>query len=322
MKSFLTTLKGKIIAGVATAGVVGAVVAAVLILNSGYRTIVVDGLNGLIQVANNSKITEAFIGQHLADGDDVSVPEESDLTLALDQDKYIYAEEKTHFWVEAKGKEGDTRTVIHQDKGSNLYRIDNKLKDSEYYKVDTPNSTMSVRGTVFRVTCLVDENGDTYTIIEVFEGEVDVDAKMENGDLTTENRALKAGERAIIRSNPSISEFVDSAPDYPENGGSIDYALLPQKTALTLGKVMDDGRVLCITKELLFDIVEITAHEFVDSGEKVEATCTEEGYILKICSICNEETEKEIIPKVDHDYITEETEGSSCDKPGKKGNQV
>ena len=208
MKTFLTTMKGKIIAGIATVGVVGAVAVAVAVMNSGYRTIAVEELNGITQILNQGGTSDAYVGQHLKSGDDVTVTSDSDLTLAIDTDKYMFAKENTHFWVEAKGKKSETRTKVHLDKGSTLCRIDNKLASTESFDVETPNATMSVRGTVYRASCYKGASGDAYTVVDVLEGEVYVEAHMENGESTEESRLLPAGKRAIIRSNPTVSEFV------------------------------------------------------------------------------------------------------------------
>lgn len=299
MKAFFGSLKGKIIAGVALAGVVVAVVIAVVLSKQGYRTIVVKEMNGAVTVVNDSKSTSAFLGQKLVDGDEVSVATSADLTLLLDSDKYIYAEENSHFWIEAKGKKEKTRTVIRQDAGTNLYEIENKLTDSEYYNVNTSNATLSVRGTVFRVECKT-EGADTYTIVEVFEGEVYVEAIMQDGTSTGDSRILKAGDMAVIHSNNTISEFLIS-----DNGdviNVIEYGKLPQATAYVLGNIIDKGRTLSITKELLFDVVGITDHRFVSTGEVVEVSCTEDGYTIYKCEICDEEVKEEIVPAKKHKY--------------------
>lgn len=168
MKSFLSSTKGKIISAAVTAGLVSSVITAIIFISLGYRTIAVKAFNGVTQIVNGNKENTAYEGLHLKSGDDVSVKEESDLTLSLDEDKFVYAEPNTHFWIEAAGKVNDTKTKIHMDEGSNLFRIDNKLNDDEYFDVETPNSTMSVRGTVFRVVCYIDENGETITVLEVW----------------------------------------------------------------------------------------------------------------------------------------------------------
>lgn len=355
MKTFLTTMKGKIIAGIATVGVVGAVAVTVAVMNSGYRTIAVEELNGITQILNQGGTSDAYVGQHLKSGDDVTVTSDSDLTLAIDTDKYMFAKENTHFWVEAKGKKSETRTKVHLDEGSALCRIDNKLAPTESFDVETPNATMSVRGTVLRVSCYKDENGDTYTAVDVLEGEVFVQVKMENGESTEESRMLPAGKRAIIRSDPTFSEFV-KVKDYEkieelinpkqptgktpgkdttdvensdeseentenvesENGsgngegpeaideyvGDVDYSTFEQNEAIFLGKAMDEGRSLSISKELLYDIVELVEHDFSGKSEEVAATCEEDGYYYDICTICGLKGDKHIsTEKLGHDYV-------------------
>ena len=44
--------------------------------------------------------------------------------------------------------------------GSVLCRLDSKLGDEEIFEVETPNSVMSVRGTIFKMTIYKDENGE------------------------------------------------------------------------------------------------------------------------------------------------------------------
>lgn len=320
MKTFLTTMKGKIIAGVATLGVIGTVVVVILVLNSGYRTIAVEQLNGITQVINAGAVTDAYVGQHLKSGDDVTVSKSADLTLALDTDKYMYAKESTHFWIEAAGKIADTRTKIHLDEGSTLCRIDNKLHANETFDVETPNATMSVRGTVFRTSCYKDGSNDTYTVVDVLEGAVFVQVNMENGQKTEESRLLTAGERAIIRSNTEIAEFLKSEDEEKEElvklgiygaPGVIDYVNYTQEEARFLGRAIDDGRKLSIGKELLFDYVGLIEHDFSIQGEEVAATCDEEGYYYDICAICGAEGEKHTTAEVqEHVYETKEGDDS------------
>lgn len=307
MKTFLTTMKGKVIAGASTACVVGAVIVAAILINSGYRTILVDQLTGITRVENGGSIKDAFVGQHLKAGDDVTVSADSDLTLALDLEQFVYAEQNTHFWVEAKGKKKDSRTVIHLDKGSNLCRIDRKLKDAESFDVDTSNATMSVRGTVFRTSCSVDDEGLNYTLIEVFEGQVFVQVKMENGQNTDESRLLSAGESAIVRSGNDFSEFVKKEQD--EIVSEIEYSKLPQNSAKFLGKAIDEGRSLCIGKDLLYDLVALIEHDFSEMTEETEASCTQEGSYVQVCSICGIKGETVITQEpLEHAYEKVEKE--------------
>lgn len=193
MKSFLSTVKGKIIAGAATLAIIAAAIVVIVLLNTGYRTIRAEDLNGTTTITAGGSVSKAVKGQNLKSGCDVFVEERSDLTLALDEDKHVYAKELTRFSLEAVGKPGkDSRTVIRLDEGSVLSEIDEKLGADESYTIESPNATMAVRGTVFTVTVSYDEEGLCHTLIEVEEGKVEVTEKDENGDPTDEVQTLEA----------------------------------------------------------------------------------------------------------------------------------
>jgi len=324
MKTFLSTVKGKIVAALITTALVVAVIVAIVLMNSGYRTIAVEEINGSSVVVNEGVSKDAFVGQHLKSGDDVTVNDSSDMTLALDTDKYVYAREKTHFWIEATGKSNDSRTKIHLSEGSTLCRIDNKLADSECFDVDTPNATMSVRGTVFRVATHQDSEF-FYTEIDVLEGEVYVQVKMETGENTEESRLLKAGEHAVVRSNKDISEFIKSDDDFdydPDNDNgtalrridnvitTIEYSSFTQQEAYFLGKSIDEGRSLSISKDLLYDVVEIIEHDFSGKREELAASCDSEGYYYDVCVICGADGDKHIIEKPEHEYVSKSDDDS------------
>lgn len=199
MKNFLSSTTGKIIAGVATLAAVAAIVTVVVLLNAGYRTIRVDDLVGTTVISKGSSLTEAVKGQNLKSGCDVEVQKESSLTLALDEDKHVYAQPLTCFSLKALGKAGkDSRTIIRLDKGSILSKIDEKLADAESYVVDSPNATMAVRGTTFSVTVSFDAEGFCHTLVEVTKGVVEVTEKDEKGKPTDNVQTLEAGEATEI----------------------------------------------------------------------------------------------------------------------------
>ena len=180
MKGFLATLKGKIIAAVAGILVVAGVVVTVVVVTSpkDYRTIKIEELNGQTIILNESNSSqEAYKGMNLKSGDVVTVQEDANMTLLLDMDKYMFADAGTKFTVEASGnsEKSNTKTRIVLEEGSVLCRLDSKLGDEESFEVETPNSVMSVRGTIFRMTIYKDENGDNYAKVDVLEGSVKVD---------------------------------------------------------------------------------------------------------------------------------------------------
>lgn len=229
MKKFLSSTKGKIIAGAATLIVIAAVVVVVILLNTGYRSIRVENLDGTTKVTAESGVIEAFEGQNLKDGYKVRVLEDSSLTLALDSDKHVIADELTKFRIEAVGVAGkDSRTVIRLEKGSILNKIDNKLLPSESYVVESPNASMSVRGTIFTVNVFFDDEGFCHTLVEVEEGVVELTEKgTDNNDI----KRFNAGDRSEVISlvdeeddeKPTESS-VNSSSDGGDSGGNGTYS--------------------------------------------------------------------------------------------------
>lgn len=299
MKKLLQTTMGKIIAaGVGVVTVSAVVIGIVFSLSKedSYRSIAVDRVNGTTLIMNESTgEKEAYKGMHLYSGDDVSVQSESNLTLCLDADKYVYAEANTNFKVES----ADGKSVIHLSEGSVLNRLETALKDGESYTVETPNATMGVRGTVFRVTVDRDEDGLIYTLVEVFDGKVQVDLKEENGDYNGVSDTFGPGESALIRGNTEFAEFViGEEGSYKQE---IAYKQIPQDVAKVLVEYIDDGEELCIGKELLMDYTELAEHK-METITGQEPTCTEDGYQEVWCVVCNEVTETIVLPATGHKF--------------------
>ena len=224
---FLKTTKGKVVTLASGAGVVAVGIAiAVLMQGSGYRSIAVNGFEGTVSVAGNKNNGNVYVGQNLYSGDDVTVASESSLTMCMDGDKYVYADADTHFSLEASSPKEDSRIKINLAEGSELNELKNKLADGESYVVDTPNSTMSVRGTTFRVTVYKGEDGLWYTLLEVINGTVEVALKTEDGTYNGVVEKFGEGQAAMIRGNSDFSEFIVGEEN--EVVLIFDYKMLPE----------------------------------------------------------------------------------------------
>ena len=224
---FIKTTKGKVVTLASGAGVIAVGIAiAVLMQGSGYRSIAVNGFEGTVSVAGNKNNGNVYVGQNLYSGDDVTVASESSLTMCMDGDKYVYADADTHFSLEASSPKDDSRIKINLAEGSELNELKNKLADGESYVVDTPNSTMSVRGTTFRVTVYKGEDGLWYTLLEVIDGTVEVALKTEDGTYNGVVEKFGEGQAAMIRGNSDFSEFIVGEEN--EVVLLFDYKMLPE----------------------------------------------------------------------------------------------
>ena len=218
MKNFLSSTKGKIIAGAVTLLLIAGVIVLIILLNTGYRNIRVADLTGTSRVTSLLNVSDAYKGQNLVSGDNVEVFEKSSLTLALDSDKHVVASELTKFSVEAFGAEGkDTRTIIHLETGTISNQIDNKLLPSESYVVESPNASMSVRGTIFTVNVYYDNKGLCHTSVEVKEGTVELTEK-DTGKVKTLNAGQKSN--VVSQTNREPDRIPTTSSDIKPGGDS------------------------------------------------------------------------------------------------------
>lgn len=297
MKTFLATLKGKLIfAGLGLLLVAGGIVAAVVFSGSeDYRSIKVDELNGQTVITNGKDTAQdAYEGMNLKAGSMVEVKDGGNMTLLMDSDKYMFADEGTKFKVEASGNAGkaNTKTKIILVDGSVLCRLDSKLGDDEIFEVETPNSVMSVRGTIFKMTIYKDENGDNYARVDVLEGSVKVDLYNENGEKTGEEGLIEAGQAATVHSNTDLSEFVigESNISYDDFSGPM---------AEFVVNTVDTGREICIGEDLFKHYTGLETHPEEGKVTK-EATCASEGEKEIYCSTCDAVVRTEPIPALEH----------------------
>lgn len=136
--------------------VIAGVVAALFLFKSKkedtYRVIKVMRAQGHSYVSRGEiDDLEAYEGMALQSGDSIHVDGNSSLVLMMDEDKLAYVEQNTDFSIVAEGTSKDSRTRIELTKGALTCEIRNELEGESTYEVNTPNSTMAVRGTGFRM---------------------------------------------------------------------------------------------------------------------------------------------------------------------------
>lgn len=295
---FLKTTKGKVVTLASGAGVIAVGIAiAVLMQGSGYRSIAVNGFEGTVSVAGNKNNGNVYVGQNLYSGDDVTVASESSLTMCMDGDKYVYADADTHFSLEASSPKEDSRIKINLAEGSELNELKNKLADGESYVVDTPNSTMSVRGTTFRVTVYKGADGLWYTLLEVINGTVEVALKTEDGTYNGVVEKFGEGQAAMIRGNSDFSEFIVGEEN--EVVLLFDYKMLPEGAVSRVVEILT----------YLEDNVIVGDVEAQHMAEDEEASATDAA--TEADSEVNEEAEAEPEAVEETEEETEAGEGAA-----------
>ena len=273
------------------------------------RTVVVQETNGTTVVLDAKKTsTNAYKDMHLVAGNDVTVQEISDLTMLFDMDKYMYAEESTHFWLsEASGSQEKSKTVIYLDEGATLNRIVNPLENGAVYQVDTPNSTMAVRGTVFRVEVREGKDGKIYTYLAVLNGAVKVGLKTTEGKYNGVSETIPAGTAAAIRADETFSEFIGGRGG--KHTAPIDYAAFPAGTLRQIIAYIDDNEEIDADRDELEALLKQKLSE-ANGDEKHkhswqtvtvrEADCARTGLQKTVCAICGETKGQKTLPRAAH----------------------
>ena len=239
-----TVKKGPLIGAIAGVAVVILAVVVILLLNrkeAVYRIIKVFELDGKSTVTRQDiGDLDAYDNMVLESGDQVYVDTGS-LTLKMDEDKYVYAEEKTRFQLEAAGTSENSKTRIRLEEGILTNEIQNKLSDESSYEVNTPNSTMSVRGTIYMVD-VYEENGIRYTKVSVFEGAVATKLIYADGSVSDQEKLVEKGKEVLIYDDNSGTDYVGEPSD-------IDYSALPQGVIVFLLEKANAGYDIGIPAE-------------------------------------------------------------------------
>ncbi|MDD7428235.1 MAG: FecR domain-containing protein [Oscillospiraceae bacterium] len=201
--NIVLTLKLKIIIAVASVVVVAGGVTAGVILTreDAYRVLKVFELTGSATVSREAAgDLDAYVGMNLESGDTISVGADSTMRLSLDNDKYILLDSGTVLELIAAGTPKDSRTVIDLKEGTILNEITNPLSANSSYEVNTPKSTMAVRGTSFSVT--VEKNGNSFsTDLHTYHGMVSVQLIGEDG--------VPKGKEVIVTEDKCVTIITD-----------------------------------------------------------------------------------------------------------------
>lgn len=252
-------IKKWVIIGAAVAVALVAVILVFVLKNKddAYRLIKVFKVDGKATVTREDiGELEVYANMVLESGDKVALDAGS-MTLKLDEDKYVYVEENTIFSLVAKGDSANSKTSIVLEQGSITNDIQNKLSDDSSYEINTPNSSMSVRGTVFRVYTYIGEDGIKYTEVDVFDGKVTTCLKYSDGTSATEEVAVSRGKQIIIYEDEKTTDYLTDVQD-------IDYSKLPPEVIKSLIEISANGTELPITADELKTYLEAEPSEDVE----------------------------------------------------------
>ena len=208
--------KGLIVVAILAVLAIAAVVA-FLIISKGYRVIKVDSVEGEVTLERASAEKEIFEGLKLKSEDSMTTGEDGLLELLVDDDKHILAKENTSFTIQSTGNKKKGKLTIELEYGTSLVEIENKLPDGYDVELETPNASLSVRGTTFEV---VYDKITKITTLIVTDGKVRVKTKEDTIMVEEVQAAVVEGAEIKLADPDAILEIVKSESSAGESAGA------------------------------------------------------------------------------------------------------
>lgn len=251
-----------------------------LTAEEGYRVISAYQLEGRAYVERPTiGEMDVYENMFLASGDISWTEEESYLYLSLDNSEYLMMEPDTVISLEASGSGESTKTHIYLEQGAIINRLDDPLNPDETYEITTPNSTMAVRGTEFRVEVVYDEENISHTELSVYEGKVDVRLKYPDGTIDEQPVTMESGVKARMWGSEVTSDYEYAIED------AVEYDTLSTEGINFLLKgTQEGGHQMSISMEELQKLLELNPNMVVVNGENgiyVESSEGAEVWVFK-----------------------------------------
>lgn len=241
-----------------------------------YRTIKVFKTEGTAYVLRNEQREDCYVDLKLKSNDELKTLEESNVVLKLDEDKFIYVGEKSNIKVEATKEK--FKLVISE--GSIVSEVKNKLADGDSFEVDTPNTSMTIRGTNFGVT-VKKVNGQTQITYKLIKGLIDVNViQPKNGAFDISKFSLTPGNGFTIKANDSglvdsnnISKVLEDNKDNIKEYESVEeYVSVNGDVYITEFEMDEDDYKEILEKNVGFNLDNMIRLVSINSSFTVEGT--------------------------------------------------
>ncbi len=272
-----------------------------------YRSILIYELEGTANIEREGAgEIRAAEDLYLESGDRLTVADGSSMRLKLDDDKYAMVEENSILAIEGAGDAQDSKTKIDLVQGAITNEIQNPLSTDSTYEVNSPNSVMAVRGTIFRVEATTDEEGEACTKVSVFSGKVSMGTRLEDGTVG-EEIYIAAGEEASCIGDSSSGSYLTE----PE---AIDFETLSlQALNFLMELVQRDAPVTGISQDELSGLIE-EAEAWEDEDTDYEEDMDEEDFDESDDSEFEDETDD-----IEEDSEADDSSSSGSNNSGSTG---
>ena len=114
------------------------------------RELTISEITGSAYITRGPKRLAAGKSAKLISGDILSTDKNSTVRISIDDDKYIFVEPDSSLYIYFTDIASEGDITVNLSKGAVVCEINEKLKKKASFTLKTPNSIVSVRGTVFR----------------------------------------------------------------------------------------------------------------------------------------------------------------------------
>lgn len=141
------------------------------------RQLVVTDIKGSVYISRDGKRVGANKNSRLKSGDVVTTAKDASLRISMDGDKSVWVEPDTSVYIYYTDVASKGDISVNLTKGAVICQLNDKLKKNATFSLKTPNSSVSVKGTVFRAEFGYEEEYKDYknvmiTQVQNLEGSV------------------------------------------------------------------------------------------------------------------------------------------------------
>ena len=114
------------------------------------RRTVISEISGSAYITRDGKRLRANKNSYLQSGDILSTEANGSVRIAIDDDKYIFVEPDSYLYIYYTDIASKGDISVNLSRGAVICQLNDPLKKNATFMLKTPNSTVDVRGTVFR----------------------------------------------------------------------------------------------------------------------------------------------------------------------------
>lgn len=186
-----------------------------------------------------------YDGMRMEQGDVIRTQEKARAVVEIDESKLVKIQEKTSAsFQDLSGNLKDNQTNIYLESGTLINDIHKKLSGDSSYTVNTPNTTVSVRGTYFVVSVTEDpQTHEPVTTVKVYNGRVETQYRDENDEM--KSIAVDAGKTlTVAKRTVKVEDKLDFDDFDKEELERLIELAMQQETGYTVDEAQQQMQVL------------------------------------------------------------------------------